>query len=178
MTLDETNYRDSVLFRRRSIRRFKAGMPDQWRIKAVLEAAMCTQTACNMAPFELILIDDRGLLDRLQAVLPLARLKTAPAAILVTSQRRSEAGEHPSRAFIQQDLAAVSHQICLAASEFGLGACWCGLHPVERFSSAAAEVLGIPEDVMPFSIIPFGIPDEEKAPNEKWMPEKVHRNAY
>ena len=70
----EGNYKESLLFRRRSIRRFKDQAPEQWRVQAVLEAAMCTQTACNQMPFELMVVDDRQLLDRLQSVLPLARL--------------------------------------------------------------------------------------------------------
>ncbi len=178
MALVEANYRDSVLFRRRSIRKFKDEMPQQWQLNAVLEAAMCTQTACNQMPFELMLVDDRKLLDRLQAALPFARLNTAPAAILVMSQPNWKVRIHPCGMFIQQDLAAVSHQICLAAIEFGLGACWCGLFPVKLMASAAAKVLGIPSDVMVVSIIPIGIPAEQKEPNSKWMPEKLHRNGY
>ncbi len=174
----EDNYRESSLFRRRSIRRFKDQAPDSWRVRAVLEAAMCTQTACNQMPFELVVVDDRQLLDKLQKALPLARLKTAPMAIVVISQRNWKVKTHPCGMFVQQDLAAVSHQICLAATEFGLGACWCGLHPVRPLASAASRVLGIPSDVMALSIIPIGVPDEKKEPNSKWMLKKLHLNGY
>jgi nitroreductase len=178
MIFEEANYRDSALFRRRSIRRFKDEKPQDWQVKAILEAAMCTQSACNQMPFELILVDDRAILDKLQAVLPFSRLKTAPLAIVVISQRNWKVKLHPCGMFIQQDLAAVSHQICLAATEIGLGACWCGLYPAKPMANAAAKALGIPSDVMPLSIIPIGIPNEDKAPNVKWMPEKVRKNAY
>ena len=174
----EGNYRESLLFRRRSIRRFKDQAPEQWRVQAVLEAAMCTQTACNQMPFELVVVDDRQVLDRLQSILPMARLKTAPLAIVVISQRNWKVKMHPCGMFVQQDLAAVSHQICLAATEFGLGACWCGLYPVKLLATAASKVLGIPSDVMALSIIPIEVPDEQKEPNAKWMPDKLHINGY
>jgi len=129
-------------------------------------------------PFEFIVVDDRQVLDKLQAVLPLARLKSAPVAIVVISQRGWKVKTHPCGAFIQQDLAAVSHGICLSATEIGLGACWCGLYPAKNMANAVTKVLDIPADVMPFSIIPIGVPDEQKEPNAKWMPERIHSNKY
>ncbi len=178
MGLSEGNYRSSVLFKRRSIRKFKPGKPAEWQVRALLEAAMCTPTACNGMPFELILIEDREVLDKLQKVLPFSRLRTAPMAMAVISHKDWKSKLTPCGLFIQQDLAAVSLQICLAACEVGLGACWCGVHPVKALETPARKVLGIPDDVMMLSIIPFGVPDEEKSPNEKWAPEKVHRDRY
>ncbi|HOY90068.1 MAG TPA: nitroreductase family protein, partial [Bacillota bacterium] len=130
MGLSEGNYRSSVLFKRRSIRKFKSGKPAEWQVRALLEAAMCTPTACNGMPFELILIEDREVLDKLQKVLPFSRLRTAPMAMAVISHKDWKSKLTPCGLFIQQDLAAVSLQICLAACEVGLGACWCGVHPV------------------------------------------------
>jgi nitroreductase len=176
--LTEADYRTSVLFRRRSIRHYKQEMPKEWQIKALLEAGMNTQTACNQMPFEFVLVNQREILDKLQAGLPFARLKRAPAAIVVMSQRNWKVKIHPCGMFIQQDLAAVSHQICLMATEIGLGSVWCGLYPAKLLASAVRKVLNIPSDVMPLSIIPFGFPDEEKDANQKWLPERIHNNGY
>ena len=37
-----------------------------------------------------------------------------------------------------------------------------------------AQVLGIPEGVVPLCIIPVGIPAEDPAPKDKWKPENIH----
>ncbi len=178
MPFGENDYRRSSIFTRRSIRRFKQGLLDGWQVKAILEAAMCTPTACNQMPFEIIVVQDRNLLDQLQKALPLARLKTAPAAFVVTSVRDWKMRLHPCSPFLQQDLAAVSLQICIAAEEIGLGSCWCGVNPVTRFEEAVRNVLGIPDDVMVLSVIPVGRPDEAKEPNGKWHPSKVHYDRF
>lgn len=178
MPYTEDDYRQSVVFNRRSIRRFKPDKLDDWQIKAILEAAMCTPTACNQMPFELIVIKDRNVLDELQKALPLARLKTVPVAFVVTSIREWKMRLHPSSPFLHQDLAAVSLQICIAATEIGLGSCWCGVNPVTRFEEAVRKVLDVPQDVMVLSVIPVGYPDETKESNSKWFPGKVHYDKF
>lgn len=178
MPYGEGDYRRSAVFTRRSIRRFKPDKLDGWQVKAILEAAMSAPTACNQMPFELIVVQQRSVLDELQKALPLARLKTAPAAFVVTSTRDWKMRLHPCSQFLQQDLASVSLQICIAAEEIGLGSCWCGVNPVARFEDAVRKVLGIPGDVMVLSVIPVGTPDEVKEPNSKWYPAKVHYDRF
>ena len=54
---------------------------------------------------------------------------------------------------------AMTHLI-LAAAEEGLGTCW-----VAAFDPAAArEVLGLPEDVVPWAFTPLGHPADSPAP--------------
>lgn len=172
------DFRKSSLFRRRSIRRFKPSMPEDWMIRAMLEAAMNAPTACNQMPFEFIVVKDKAVLSSLQKALPLARLSTAPVAFVVISKRSVADKLHPCKAFVEQDLAAVSLQLCIAATELGLGSVWCGVHPAKVMEAAARKVLGIPGDVMVLSVIPAGYPDEEKPPNDKWFPERVHEDRY
>ena len=78
-----------------------------------------------------------------------------------------------------QNAAAASQSMLLGATTLGIGSTWCALHPYDnvcisfhcisfflsftfvcflQFKAAAAEVLGIPEGIEPFSVVVFGYP--------------------
>ena len=68
--------------------------------------------------------------------------------------------------------------LMIAAKEMGLGTCWMGVAPREERMQAVRDVLGIPEDVMPFNMIALGHPAEERKNPERWDESRVHRNRW
>jgi hypothetical protein len=36
----------------------------------------------------------------------------------------------------------------------------------------------MPENIVPFSVIPMGYPAESRAPKDKWNPENVHYEVW
>ena len=73
--------------------------------------------------------------------------------------------------FWVQDCAAATQNLLLAAHAAGLGAVWCGTYPREERMGPIAAVLGLPEHVIPFSVVPIGYPAERPAPADRYDPE-------
>ena len=76
------------------------------------------------------------------------------------------------------DASAATENLLLAAHSLGLGAVWTGVYPSEHRVSVVRGVLGLPEYVVPLSLIPVGYPAESPKPKDKWKPENVHRNGW
>ena len=77
-----------------------------------------------------------------------------------------------------QDCAAAAENILLAAHAMGLGAVWTANHPYADRMEVTSEVLHLPQNIVPFCVIPIGYPDGNEAPKDKWNPENVTYNAF
>lgn len=161
-----------AIFTRRSIRRYTKEPIAKEVIQRLLEAGMSAPSACDFQPWHLIVIDDRKILDEIPSFHKHAgMLSEAPLAILVC-------GEPDTSRYWQQDCAAVSQNILLAAHALGLGAVWLGLYPREQRTQPVQKLLGIPEAVTPLSLIAIGYPAEEKTPQGKFQAGKAHYNKW
>jgi len=161
-----------AILTRRSIRRYTKEPVSKEIVQKLLEVGMSAPSACDFQPWHLIVIDDRKILDEIPSFHQhAAMLPEAPLAILVC-------GEPDTSRYWQQDCAAVSQNILLAAHALGLGAVWLGLHPREKRTQPMQKLLGIPEAVMPLSLIALGHPAEEKAPQTKFQAGKAHYNQW
>jgi len=161
-----------AILTRRSIRRYTKEPVPQEIIQKLLEAGMSAPSACDFRPWHLIVIDDRKILDEIPSFHQHASmLPDTPLAILVC-------GEPDTSRYWQQDCAAASQNILLAAHALGLGAVWLGLHPREKRTQPMQKLLGIPDAVMPLSLIAIGFPAEEKGVQGKYQAGKVHTNGW
>ncbi|MCL2149718.1 MAG: nitroreductase family protein [Dehalococcoidia bacterium] len=161
-----------AILTRRSIRRYTEEQVPQETIQKLLEAGMCAPSACDFQPWHLVVIDDHKILDEIPSFhRHAAMLREAPLAILVC-------GDPETSRYWQQDCSAVSQNILLAAHAMGLGAVWLGLYPREARTQPMQKLLGLPETIMPLSLIALGHPAEEKAPRVKPQDEKVHYNRW
>jgi len=78
---------NEIIKKRKSIRKYDTrGVVTDEQIKELLEAAMLAPSACNMRPWEFIVVKDRKILDEITAWHPWTQmLKTAQAAIVVNA---------------------------------------------------------------------------------------------
>ena len=60
----------------------------------------------------------------------------------------------------------------------GLGAVWTACYPYEERMATTIETLGIPENVLPYCIVPVGYPGGEETPKDKWKPENIHYEKW
>lgn len=158
---------------RRSIRKFKEGeaVTDE-QVGLLLEAAMLAPSACNMRPWEFIVLRDREKLDKIRAVHPYTKmLATASLAIIVCALPDTQDNAKCCD-FYPQDCGAATQNILLQAVELGLGTCWCGVYPKEKLIGEVRNILGMP-DILPFNIIAVGVPDEAPAPRGAYDESKV-----
>ena len=164
-----------AILTRRSIRKYKPqSVPDEI-IAELLTAAMCAPSAGNEQPWEFVVINDRKLLNRIPEFHPYATmLKEAPVAILVCGDLKRE--KH--KGYWVQDCSAATENILIAVSEKKLGAVWLGIYPREERVAGIRKLLGIPENIVPFSLIAIGYPAEVKEPADRFDPVRIHQNRW
>lgn len=166
------------ILERTSVRRFTPEPVSEPLQQALLHAAMSAPSGVNRQPWEFILIDNSEILSNLADELPYAKMAAqAPMAIVVcgNSDRFLEGDDST---LWEQDLSAASENILLAANALGLGGVWTCLYPHNDRIAVARRLLSIPDNIVPFNLIPIGYPLEQKAPMDKWHTERIHRNRY
>jgi len=87
------------------------------------------------------------------------------------------AGKRAEKFWIQ-DCSAATENLLLAATGLGLGAVWCGVTPIERYQKQIAEILLLPQGVVPLNVIFIGHPAEEKPPRTQYDPKNISHNAF
>jgi nitroreductase len=164
-----------VILTRRSIRRYTAEPVSEEQVTKLMEYAMSAPSADNQQPWVFVVVADRGILDELgkrhQAA---SMLSEAPLAIVVCCDMDRVTWKQ----FWQQDCAAATENVLLGANSLGLGAVWCGVYPVDAMVAMVRSVLGLPQSVIPFSLIPVGHPLEHKPPSDRYDPSRVHLNHW
>jgi nitroreductase len=164
-----------VILSRRSIRNYTDATVSEEIVDGLLKAGMSAPSAHNQQPWHFVVVDEHGLLDRIPEFHPYSdMLRQAPLAIIVCGDQASDRGE----GFWIQDCAAATQNILLAAHAGGLGAVWLGVYPVERLVRGIRELLKLPEDIVPLSIISIGYPAEEKPPANRYRQSRIHHNQW
>ena len=157
---------------RRSIRKYKADPIPQELLQQVLEAAVYAPSARNRQPWHFVVVEGRDRLEALTQVHPYTTmLHQAPCAIVVCGDLTV------SEQFWTADCAAATQNILLAAKALGLGSCWCGVENT-AVSPKLAQLLALPQEVRPYSLIALGYPDEEKERPQRPLSERIHRNQW
>jgi nitroreductase len=165
---------DAILARR-SIRKFKKDPVDEGTITKLLSAAMCAPSAGNQQCWRFVVVTDRPILDALVAVHPYASpLREAPLAILVCGDQDTEL----QSGFWEQDCAAATENLLLAATALELGTVWLGCHPRADRVKGIQKVLGIPKTIIPLSLVAVGRSNEVKAKEDRYDEKKVHYNRW
>ena len=86
--------------------------------------------------------------------------------------------KQPEIGFLVEDCSASMQNMLLAAHGIGLGAVWCGLYSVTKLTEAMADVLELPEHVIPIGMIVVGIKDESKEPIDRYDERKIHYDKW
>lgn len=162
---------------RASVRQFTDRPVAREMLDEIVRAGMAAPSAVNRQPWAFVVIDDRAVLDSLEAVHPYSNLKTATAAIVVCGDM-SKALEGYAREYWIQDCSAATENILLAAHALGVGAVWCGVCPDPNRMPAVTQVLKLPGGIVPLNIITMGYPASEPQPKDKWNPDNVHYNCW
>lgn len=162
---------------RASVRQFTDQPIDKTTLETIVRAGMAAPSAVNKQPWAFVVVTEREALDSLQSVHPHANLKTATAAIIVCGDTE-KALQGAAREYWIQDCSAATQNILLAAHALGIGAVWCGVHPIPERVSEVSRVIGLPETVIPLNIITMGYPAAQPQPKDKWKPENIHYQRW
>jgi len=164
-----------AIMTRRSVRNFTNKPVSEKDLQTLLKAAMQAPSAKNEQPWHFIVIDDKEMLHSVPEFHPYARmLLNAPLAILVCSDRKLET----KRASWLADCSAATENILLAAHARGLGAVWLGIFPDADRVSGFKNLLNLPGDVRPVSLVAVGHPASLPDPVDRYKEARVHHNGW
>jgi nitroreductase len=164
-----------AILSRRSIRRYTDEPISEKATQELLEAAMSAPSASNEQPWHFVIIDERQILDDIPQYHPYsAMLREAPLAIAVCGDLKRET----MKGYWIQDCSAATENILIAAQAKDLGAVWLGVFPREERALAIQKLLGLPEHIIPLSLVSIGYPAEKKPRANRYDPSRIHHNRW
>jgi nitroreductase len=164
-----------ALMSRRSVRDYRSEPVSDEDIEKLLRAGMQAPSAKNERPWHFIVIDDPEILHKIPEFHRNAQmLKNAPLAILVCSDRKLES----KRATWIQDCSAATENILLAAHGMGLGGVWLGVFPDAVRVHGLTDLLDLPKDVRPVSLVAVGHPALTPEPVNRFDRRRIHINKW
>ncbi|HEY8500892.1 MAG TPA: nitroreductase family protein [Clostridia bacterium] len=169
-----------MLYKRRSIRKYKKIPLERERIEKITKAALLAPSSRDIRPWEFIIVESKQTLKLLSEAKESGSdfLADAPFAIVVI------ADEMKSDVWIE-DAAISSIIIQLEAEKLGLGSCWVQIRNRKNAKGESSEtyvkkVLNIPFHYRVECIIAAGYPAEQKKPysQDGLLTEKIHFEKY
>lgn len=157
-----------------SVRRFTDAPVSDESVTSLLRAAMAAPTGVNKQPWEFYVIKDAQVRARLADALPYAKMAAHAPVVIVVCGNRQRFLEGVDSVLWEQDLSAASENILLAAHALGLGGVWTCVFPHQDRMDPVRDILRLPDNIVPFSLIPVGHPEAERPAMDKWHPERIH----
>ena len=161
-----------VLIKRRSVRKFTDEKVSEEQIEELLLSAMSGPSACNRTPWEFFVVTNEETLASLRGASRFTKMN-APLAIVVCGNLSRALPLQLSTYWIQ-DCSAATENILLRATDLGLGAVWCGIHPQKRAEERVRKILNINDKLIPLNIIWIGHPAESPEPRTQYDSKRVH----
>ena len=143
--------------KRYSVRAYKPDPVEDKKLQHVLEAARLAPTACNLQPFQLIVIHTKGKEVELRRIYNASWFVQAPIVICACGMPSQSWVRSDGKNYWEVDVTIAIDHLILAAANLGLGTCWIGAFNPD----AAREVLSLPDDVEPIAFTPLGYPDDQ-----------------
>ena len=160
----------NAIFHRTSIRNYEDKAVEPEKITRLLKAAMAAPSAGNQQPWEFYVVSNPEIIDRLSGCSPYSGCaKNAPVVIVPCCRTKATFPEN-----VMMDLSAATENILLAADALGLGSVWLGIAPVEDRMNAVKKVLSLPEDLLPFCLLPVGYPQIVRPQQDRYDESRVH----
>lgn len=156
---------------RKSIRKFTKEKVSKETIELLLAAAMSAPSACNQQSWYYIVVTDQEKLKKLSTLHGgLSFVKDAAVAIIICGQPSTAILDY----FWEDDCAAATQNLLLAVHALGLGATWTGINRQDSLATQFfRQNVGIPEQYIPFAMVPIGYPAEQKVSDNKYDEAKV-----
>ncbi|MBQ8071909.1 MAG: nitroreductase family protein [Bacteroidales bacterium] len=177
------------IFSRKSVRSFTEEPVTSQQIETLLKAGMAAPSGSNIQPWSFVVLQDK---DRYMEIFGEnnfnQRIFAQSAAIIVVcsdttvvrAPRNDPQGTPVKMAngTWRDDAGAVTENILLAVEAMDLGAVWTACYPYPDRMNPVKASLGLPSEVVPYSVIALGHPSGDDQPKDKWKPEKVHYGKW
>lgn len=169
------------IMNRRSVRQYSDRPISEEALKTILEAGMAGPTCVNARDWSFVVTRDPDLLGKMAEAngRPAEPLKKAKLGILVLGDL--ERAFKPAPEYWVIDGAIAAQNMILAANALGIGSVWLGTWPQMDRVERQRALFGLPETVVPHSVIAFGYPADESAKGKGkgfYEPDRVHVDRW
>lgn len=185
---DPTEAVVNTILQRKSVRQYTGAAIAQDTLENILRAAMAAPSARDWRPWSFVLINDKSQLERIFGDnMNMRMFKQAGAIIVVCADtihvapsREAPDGPAVPQANImwRDDMGAVCENLLLAVEAYGLGACWTACYPFADRMKPVREALELPATVVPYAVVPIGVPTGENQVKDKWDKTRIHYNRW
>lgn len=165
-----------AIFSRRSVRQYANDGMDDAAVELLLKAAMSAPSAGNERPWHFVVIRDREILGEIPTFHPYAyMLEGAACAILGCGNETLQKFD----GYWPQDCVAASQNLWIAATATGLGCVWLGVYPIEERVAGMRTLVGLPDHVVPFSLMALGrAASTQESREPRYDAGRVHRDRW
>ena len=159
------------IFERVSIRKYLDKTVEKEKIEKILRAAMAAPSAGNQQPWEFYVVTDKEKIKALSECSPYSGC-AANAPVVLVPCYRTEGLMFPE--FDTIDLSIATENAWLEITSLGLGGVWLAVAPIEDRVEKVKAVLDIPDSLVPFALLPFGYPAEDRSQQDRYDEARVH----
>lgn len=170
---------------RRTVRNFEDTDVPEEKLREILEAVRWSPSWANTQCWEVIVVKDAGLKEKLKEIVggtnPASKSLAKAPVVLGLCARLGTSGYYKEQTttkfgdWFMFDLGIVSQNISLAAHSLGLGSVIMGLFDHDRVKS----VLNVPEGYELVSLMPMGYPAKiPSAPKRRELEEFTHTDTF
>lgn len=162
----------AVIHRRSSTREFTEDSVPASILRELVKAAMAAPSGRNLQPWKFVIVNNKKLLSDLSIHLPYAKMALNASAGIVVCGDLTKPRDVNDRLW-EQDCAAATQNILIAAEAFELGAVWTALFPYNERIDVVSEILQLTKDIVPFCLIPIGYKRAKQLPKDKYNVDKI-----
>jgi nitroreductase len=172
---------------RRSIRSFTAESISDQVLETILRAGMTGPCCVNARDWQFLVTRDRAILNEMADGNGRAAEPIRGAALGVLVLGDLDRAFPPAKDYWIIDGAIAAQNMILAAHAMGVGSVWLGTYPQMERVEAQRQHFGLPDSVIPHSLLAFGYPDTGAAGPQRppkgdqpgsYAPELVHMDRW
>lgn len=158
------------VFKRVSIRDYLDKPVEQNKIDLILKAGMQAPSAKNEQPWEFYIVTNKKALEALSNTSDYSTcILKAPICIVPCMKK-----DNPCHEYAIQDMSASVENILLEITELNLGGVYMGVYPSVKRVDYVRKTLEVPEELIPFCLIPVGYPKQTREQVSRYDEKKVH----
>ena len=156
-----------AIMNRKSIRKYTDQPIDEEAIQTILKAGMSGPTCVNARDWQFIVVQKEEVLNQMADAngRPAEPLRKAKLGILICGN--TDLAFKGAKDYWVIDGAIAGQNMILAAEDLGIGSVWLGTWPQMNRVEGLQKLFGLPENLIPHSIIAFGYPAEDPDKSSK-----------
>lgn len=164
---------------RKSVRSFTSEGITFEDIKKILTAGMSGPSCMNRRMWSFVVIRNKELLGKMSVAngLYAAPLRGAALGILICGDLERALPDAPEYWVIDASIA--TQNMVLAAQDLGIGSVWLGCWPCEDRVQEVRELMKLPENIVPHSILALGYPQNpDNEERDLYESDRVHFDEW